>query len=94
MHEKQKTRRRESDLEKDRATKRDVKRSAEKAESRVEELEAKVATLTRTLEDPSLYGNPAGTARAVSLGKDLDRVRRDLDKALEEWNNLVESAAG
>jgi ATP-binding cassette subfamily F protein 3 len=94
VHEKQKTRRRESDLEKERATKRDVKRSAEKAEARVEELEGKVAALTRTLEDPSLYGNPQGTARAVALGKDLDRIRRDLDTALEDWNSLVEGAAG
>jgi len=93
VREKQKTRRRESELEKERASKRDVKRSADDAEARVEELEAKVANLTRTLEDPALYGNPAGTARAVALGKDLDRVRRDLDRALEEWNRLVETAA-
>jgi ATP-binding cassette subfamily F protein 3 len=94
VHEKQKTRRRESDMEKERASKRNVKRSAEQAETRVEELEAKVMKLTQTLEDPSLYGTPAGTARAVALGKDLDRVRRDLDKALEDWNSLIESAAG
>ena len=94
VREKQKTRRRESDLEKERASKRDVKRSAEKAETRVEELETRVAELTHTLEDPALYGNPAGTTRAVALGKDLDRVRRELDRALEEWNRLVESSAG
>ena len=92
VREKQKTRRRESELEKDRASKRDVKRSAEEAEARVEKLEAQVTELTRTLEDPSLYKDPVGTARAVKLGKDLDRVRRELDRALEAWNSLVESA--
>jgi ATP-binding cassette subfamily F protein 3 len=94
VREKQKTRRHESDMEKERASKREMKRSAEEAESRVEELEAQVAELTRTLEDPSLYGTTDGTARAVKLGKDLDRVRRSLDRALEEWTSLVDSSAG
>jgi ATP-binding cassette subfamily F protein 3 len=94
VQQKRKTRTRESDLEKERAARRDVKRSAEEAEARVEELEAKVTTLTLTLEDPSLYGDAAGTARAVALGKELDRARRELDKALEKWNDLVESASG
>ncbi len=90
VREKQKTRRQESELEKERASRRDVKRSAEAAESKVEKLEAEVAALTRTLEDPSLYGSVDGTARAVKLGKELDRVRRGLDKALEEWTSLVD----
>ncbi|MEO6779292.1 MAG: ATP-binding cassette domain-containing protein, partial [Gemmatimonadaceae bacterium] len=98
VHEKQKTRRRESDVEKERATKRTAKRTAdqktERAELRVAELETKVAELTHTLEDPSLYGNSDGTARAVSLGKELDRAKRALDRALEEWNSLAENAAG
>ncbi len=93
VHEKQKTRRRESEDEKGRASRRDVKRNAEAAEARVEELEGKVAALTKTLEDPALYADPAGTARAVQLGKDLDRTRRDLDQALEKWNSLIESVS-
>ena len=71
-----------------------MKRTAAAAESRVEELEGKVANLTRILEDPSLYGSSEGTARAVGLGKELDQARRDLDKALEVWNSLVESTPG
>ncbi|MEO7042367.1 MAG: ABC-F family ATP-binding cassette domain-containing protein [Gemmatimonadaceae bacterium] len=94
VHEKQKTRRRESELEKERSAKRTVKRSAEAAEARVEELEGKVATLTRQLEDPGMYGTTEGTAKAVGLGKKLDQARRDLDKALEEWTRLVDSSAG
>jgi ATP-binding cassette subfamily F protein 3 len=94
VQQKRKTRTRESDLEKERAVRRDVKRSAEEAEARVEELETKVTTLTLTLEDPSLYGDAAGTARALALGKELDRARRELDEALEKWNDLVESASG
>jgi ATP-binding cassette subfamily F protein 3 len=94
VQQKRKTRTRESDLEKERAARRDVKRSAEEAEARVEELETKVTTLTLTLEDPSLYGDAAGTARALALGKELDRARRELDEALEKWNDLVESASG
>jgi len=94
VQQKQKTRRQEAEREKERSVKRSVKQSAEDAEARVEELEAKVTELTLTLEDPSLYSDAAGTARAVALGKDLDRARRDLDRALEEWNSLVESTAG
>ncbi len=94
VHEKQKTRRRESDEEKERASKRNVKRSAEEAEANVEQLEGQVAALTKTLEDPALYADQAGTARAVKLGKDLDRLRRELDRALERWNSLIESVSG
>ena len=92
VREKQKTRRRESESEKDRVAKRNMKRSAEEAELRVEQLEAEVAALARTLEDPSLYSSPSGTAKAVSVGKDLDKARRKLDRALEEWTSLVDSA--
>ncbi len=94
VHQKQKTRRRESELEKERSVKRTVKRNAEAAEARVEQLEAKVATMTRQLEDPGMYGTNEGTAKAVALGKKLDQARRDLDKALEEWTSLVDSSAG
>lgn len=69
---------------------RDLKRRAEQTESRVGELEAKVAKLTHELEDPELYATAKGTARAVGLGKDLDRARAELDRALEEWASAVE----
>lgn len=90
LQEKQKTRRRESERDRDRVTRRNVKRNAEEAERRVEELEGQVAALTKTLEDPELYGSSDGTARAVALGRELDRVRRDLDQAIGEWTELMD----
>jgi ATP-binding cassette subfamily F protein 3 len=92
VREKQKTRRRESESDKERVAKRNVRRDAEQAESLVERLEAEVASLTRTLEDPALYSSPSGTAKAVAVGKELDAARRKLDLALEEWTSLMDSA--
>jgi ATP-binding cassette subfamily F protein 3 len=91
VQEKQKTRRKESEQERVRTDAREAKRRAESLEARVESLEGRVAELTRELEDPSLYTSDAGTARAVTLGKDLDRAKRELDRALEEWTAAVES---
>jgi ATP-binding cassette subfamily F protein 3 len=90
LQEKQKTRRKESDRERAQADTREAKRRAESLEARVESLEARVAELTRELEDPSLYTTDAGTTRAVALGKDLDRAKRELDRAMEEWTAAVE----
>ncbi|MGI8509924.1 MAG: ABC-F family ATP-binding cassette domain-containing protein [Gemmatimonadaceae bacterium] len=72
---------------------RDLKRRAEQCESRVGEMEAKVAKLTHELEDPELYATSKGTARAVGLGKELDLARAELDRALEEWASAVEGVA-
>ena len=91
LQEKQKTRRKESDRERVQADTREAKRRAESLEARVESLEARVADLTRELENPSLYTTDAGTARAVLLGKDLDRAKRELDRAMEEWTAAVEA---
>jgi ATP-binding cassette subfamily F protein 3 len=90
LQEKQKTRRKESERERSQADVRELRRHAESLEARVEAMEAKVAELTRELEDPALYTTDAGTARAVALGKDLDRARRELDSVMEEWTAAVE----
>ena len=91
LQEKQKTRRRENERERSQSDTREARRRAESLEARVESLEARVAELTRELEDPSLYTTDAGTARAVLLGKDLDRAKRELDRAMEEWTAAVEA---
>ena len=85
VHEKQETRRRESGKDKERESTRDARRKLEAAEALVERLEGEVATLRAQLEDPELYTTPAGNARAVVLGKDLDVAKGKLDRAIEEW---------
>ncbi len=100
VHEKQKTRRRENERDKEKSndraaggSPRDLKRRAEQSESLVGELEARVAKLTHELEDPELYATPKGTATASKLGKELDRARAELDRALEEWASAAAGVA-
>lgn len=73
---------------------RKAARLAEKAladaELRVSTLEAKVAELSRILEEPTLYDTPAGVARAQVAGKELDEARDRLDEAMHEWSVAAE----
>jgi ATP-binding cassette subfamily F protein 3 len=73
---------------------RKAARQAEKAladaELRVNTLEAKVADLTRILEDTTLYDTPDGVAKAQKIGQQLDEARDQLDDAMHEWGVAAE----
>jgi len=60
------------------------------AEGRVTELESQVARLVAALEDPALYTNADGAAKARGLGAQLETVKRALDAALEQWTAATE----
>lgn len=90
MHEKQKTKRREDDRGKQREGERDARRKVEQAEVRVGELESKVAALTSSLADPELYMSDGGKQQAVKTGIELERLKKQLDKALEDWSSATE----
>jgi len=92
MHEKQKTKRREDDKGKQRDVTREARRRAEDAERRVSDLEAKVAKLTGDLADPALYTTEDGKRRAVKAGTELDRLKKQLDEAVEAWTAATEAA--
>jgi ATP-binding cassette subfamily F protein 3 len=92
MHEKQKTKRREDDRGKQRDVTREARRRAEAAEQRVSDLEAKVAQLTSNLADPALYTTEDGKRKAVKAGTELDRLRKQLDEAIEAWTAATEAA--
>ena len=92
MHEKQKTKRREDDRDKQRDGERNARRKVEQAEARVGELEAKVAALTSSLADPQLYMTDAGKQQAVKTGIELERLKKQLDKALDDWTSATEVA--
>ena len=92
VHEKQKTQRKATVNERERSASRQARRTLADAEAAVERLEAKVAELTATLEDPDLYLTPDGTRRATGLGKDLDRARVELDAALARWAEATDAA--
>jgi ATP-binding cassette subfamily F protein 3 len=60
------------------------------AEGRVTELESQVARLVTALEDPALYTNADGAAKARGLGAELEIVKRALDAALAQWTAATE----
>jgi ATP-binding cassette, subfamily F, member 3 len=64
---------------------RSARKTLERAEARVEALEARIASITQALEDPALYTRTGGVAEATRLGGELDSVRRELDVAMEQW---------
>jgi ATP-binding cassette subfamily F protein 3 len=92
VHEKQKTKRREDDKGKQRDFARDARKKAENAERLVSDLEAKVGAITAELADPALYTNEAGKKKALDAGKQLDRLKKQLDQAIEAWTSATEAA--
>ena len=68
-----------------RKAQREAERRAERAERRAGELEGQMATLQRELDDAALYTSPDGVRKASALSKQLDGVRAELDRAMEEW---------
>jgi hypothetical protein len=86
--ERKQVRRPPSASREDRAAKRTAQRDLERAEAEVGRLEARVADITRALEDPQLYTTAEGVARATSLGVELDAARRALDDALARWERV------
>jgi len=73
----------------DRAGARARQRALEEAEAGVEQLDARVAALTKALEDPDLYTTPDGMTRALLLGAELDTARRELDEAFALWEGMT-----
>ena len=92
VHEKQKTKRREEGSGERRTAQRDARKRAESAEAKVGELEARIGELTTLLGDPALYTTEDGKKRALNAGSELDKLKRKLDAALEEWTAATEAA--
>jgi ATP-binding cassette subfamily F protein 3 len=87
LEEKKRTARRDERTKTD-DPRRQLKQARERAasaEAKVEELEAVVAGLTNSLDDPALYTHADGIAKAHRLGAELDRVRVNLDQSIAEW---------
>jgi hypothetical protein len=57
-------------------------------EAEIARLEGRVAELSSTLEDPSLYESAEGTRRATGLGAELETAKRELESALARWEEL------
>ena len=91
MHEKQRVSAKQQDGSKEtRRRERSAQRDLAEIEGRISRIEAAIAALTATLEDPGLYTRDGGVEEAARLGAELERQRRELDAAMARW----EAAAG
>ena len=94
VHERQRLERtRRNESEKRSRTSRDLtrelrraRRDVETVEKTIDELEAEIATVSAALEDPQLYTRATGATDAAALGGQLERAKRRLDAALEQWS--------
>jgi ATP-binding cassette subfamily F protein 3 len=85
VQEKKKTARRDDSARDERGALRNARRRVAELEAEIQALEANIAELTRTLEDPALYTHAGGSLRATELGVELERLKRELERALESW---------
>ncbi|MFL5481556.1 MAG: ABC-F family ATP-binding cassette domain-containing protein [Gemmatimonadaceae bacterium] len=92
LREKKVTRRRQDGADESRASLREVQLQVEKVEREIAVLEQSVSELTRLLEDPELYTSREGTEKSLAAGKNLENLRRKLEKAIERWTTLTERA--
>jgi ATP-binding cassette subfamily F protein 3 len=91
VQEKKKTARRDETARDERSVLRSAERRVAELESEIQSLEGRIEVLTRELEDPELYTRPNGVARATELGGDLDRLKLELERALEAWGRATEA---
>ncbi len=91
VEEKKKTARREDAGRDARKTLRAAKQRVTELEERIQTLEQRTAALTAELEDPELYTKPSGVTRARELGAELDRLKAELETALEAWTEATEA---
>jgi ATP-binding cassette subfamily F protein 3 len=90
VQEKKKTARREEPNRDARNALRSAKQRVTDLETRIETMETRIESLTAELEDPELYTKATGVTRAKELGIELERLKRDLERALEEWGTATD----
>jgi ATP-binding cassette subfamily F protein 3 len=90
VQEKKKTARREEPNRDARNALRSAKQRVTDLETTIEAMETRIESLTAELEDPELYTKPSGVGRAKELGVELDRLKRDLERALEQWGTATD----
>jgi ATP-binding cassette subfamily F protein 3 len=92
VQEKKKTARREEPNRDLRNALRSAKQRVTDLETKIQTLESRIEALTAELEDPELYTKTSGVSRAKELGVELDRLKRDLERALDEWGTASDIA--
>jgi ATP-binding cassette subfamily F protein 3 len=69
----------------DKATKKAARGKIEAVEKEIDRLEAEVAELRRQLENPELYLTTERVRRAANMGKELERLEKQLDLQFGRW---------
>ncbi|MDB4877310.1 MAG: transporter related protein [Gemmatimonadetes bacterium] len=90
VQEKKKMPRREPSSNETRNARRAAERRVSDLELEIQNLEARIDKLTTELEDPELYTKPNGVSRAKDLGIELERVKPQLERALNDWGTATE----
>jgi ATP-binding cassette, subfamily F, member 3 len=93
VQEKRKTRRVHNEREDSKRSSRGARASAEKAEQVVSDLESQIAEISEALSDPELYLTRNGAKRSTALGVQLERLKSELDQALEIWAEATDEVA-
>ncbi len=91
VQEKKKTPRREPSGKDTRSALRAAERRVTELETQIQTLETRIDTLTAELEDPELYTKPNGVTRAKALGVDLERLKPQLERVLDDWGKATEA---
>jgi ATP-binding cassette subfamily F protein 3 len=90
MHEKQKIRRAQKQKEGTKKSQRDARIRAADAEQTVSSLEAEIAKVSEALANPELYLTRDGAIQSGNLGSQLERLKGQMEKALEVWAEATE----
>ncbi|HEY6828315.1 MAG TPA: ATP-binding cassette domain-containing protein, partial [Gemmatimonadaceae bacterium] len=90
VQERKRTARRDEASRDERDALRAARSRVGELESAITSLEARIEKLTHTLEDPEFYTQPDGPGRATELGQELERLKRELEQALENWSTASE----
>jgi ATP-binding cassette subfamily F protein 3 len=92
MHEKQKIRRIQDQKEGTRRSRRDAQTRVVDVEKAVSSLESEIASVSEALSDPELYLTRDGAIQSGRLGAQLERLKTQLDDALEAWAEATDAA--
>ncbi len=91
VQERKKTARRGESDRGDRDALRATRRQVAELEAMINTIESRIDELTRSLEDPGLYTQANGPARATAFGAELERLKQDLERALDNWGTASET---
>jgi len=92
VQEKKKTGRVHQEQDATRKARRDTQARIASVEQTIAKLEADIARVTNDLADPELYLTQEGIARSVTMGIEIDRLKTQLDRALEQWAEALDTA--